>query len=790
MLKLAEVSDRAIWEEYGRSHENRPLGNLIVSSPENIARIEEIREKHIMLSDPGKSAGMDISQMPVVIKLGYGVHGNESSAQNAAMLAAYYLTAGVGDKIDELLKNAVILIDPSLNPDGLQRHSTWVNMYKSNNLNPDETSIEFNEAWPGGRTNHYWFDLNRDYIMLQHPETIGRVAAFHKWKPNINTDHHEMGASSTFFFQPGVRTRENPLTPEENYELVTEISQYHIKYLDNVGSLYYSEEGFDDYYLGKGSAYPDIHASVGILFEQAGVKGHLRETSSGIVSFPFAIRNQFTVTLSSLEAGLKMREKLLAHQVSFYNDALALADKDAVKGYLFSEPSDNARTARFIENLMMHQIKVYRLGHDYSVDGKSYKAENSYYVPLRQNEYRYIKSMFETVTSFKDETFYDISTWTLPLSFDIPYSAVRSTKGAALQLGPELAAVPFADGKLLADREAYAYLFEWKEYYTPKALYALLDAGLKVRVATEGFTYSDGSLQKEFSNGTIMVPAYGQELDRDAIYKLMQKISMESMITIYGAKTGHTVKGIDLGSNSFVTLNKPGILMFVGGGIRSGDAGEIWHMLDQKFDIPVTMVDPASTRSIDFSRYNVIILAGSPDLSESMISDLNSWNRNGGTVVAYKGGNSFIAGNRFADIKSVPSAGADPDVEYRYSDMSSLFSKHRIPGSIFQVEIDITHPLCYGYERNTLPVLKGDAGAYLPTGNPFANPARFSDKPLISGFSSPENLERVAGTSFASVHSNGGGKIISIYDNTNFRAIWFGTSKIFMNALFFGEVMR
>ncbi|MDX2415389.1 MAG: M14 family zinc carboxypeptidase, partial [Bacteroidales bacterium] len=186
MLRLAELSDRAIWEEYGISHEGRALGNLVISSSSNIRNIDNIRKKHISLSDPAVSTGLDISDMPVVVKLGYGVHGNESSAQNASVLIAYYLTAGNGDKIDELLNNTVILIDPSLNPDGLQRHSTWVNMYKSSRLNPDANSIEFKEAWPGGRTNHYWFDLNRDYIMLQHPESIGRVEAFHRWKPNIN----------------------------------------------------------------------------------------------------------------------------------------------------------------------------------------------------------------------------------------------------------------------------------------------------------------------------------------------------------------------------------------------------------------------------------------------------------------------------------------------------------------------------------------------------------------------------------------------------------------------------
>ncbi|HUV01463.1 MAG TPA: M14 family zinc carboxypeptidase, partial [Bacteroidales bacterium] len=322
ILELAKLSDRAVWEEYALSYESRPLGHLIISSPENIRNLEQLRQQHLQLCDPSKSAGIDIKNMPLFVKLGYGVHGNESSAQNASILTAYYLVAGEGSQIDELLRNVVILIDPALNPDGMQRHSTWVNFTKSINNNPDPASWEFSESWPGGRTNHYWFDLNRDYIMLQHPESIGRVAAFHKWKPNINADHHEMGANSTFFFQPGVQSRNNPLIPPDNQKLTEEIGRYHEKYLNEIGSLYYTEENFDDFYVGKGSSYPDIHGSVGILFEQAGVKGHLKETPGGLLSFPFAIRNQVTVSLSTLEAGLRMKDKLLENQRGFYKDAL------------------------------------------------------------------------------------------------------------------------------------------------------------------------------------------------------------------------------------------------------------------------------------------------------------------------------------------------------------------------------------------------------------------------------------------------------------------------------------
>ena len=788
MLELAEVSERAVWEEYALSHEDRPLGNLIISSAENIRNLEQLRKEHLELIDPTVSSSMDLSTMPVFIKLGYGVHGNESSAQNASMLTAYYLVAGKGEEIDNLLDNAVVLIDPCLNPDGLQRHSTWVNMHRSMNLNPDDNSREFNEVWPGGRTNHYWFDLNRDYIMLQHPETIGRVAAFYRWRPNINTDHHEMGAGSTFFFQPGVETRENPHTPESAYDLHYDIARYHQKYLDKIGSLYYSEERFDDFYLGKGSAYPDIHGSIGILFEQAGVKGHLRETPGGLLSFPFAIRNQFTVSLSTLEAGLNLREELLQHQASFYRNVMEKAKDDLLKAYIFSEPSDMSRTAHLIENFLRHQIRVYRLGSDIKIDGKEYEAKNSFIIPLEQPEYLYIRSMFETITEFEENVFYDISTWVLPMSFNIDYSAYRSRSVNDL-IGPEIIFPPYPEGSLRGNRDSYAWLFEWNDYYAPGALFRLLKKGLKARVATESFVYDEGDFNLEFSNGTIMIPAYNQELDRDAIYELMKEIVGDFGITVYGVGTGYTGEGIDFGSNSFEVLEKPKVVMFVGDGVSSRDAGEIWHLFDLRFKMPVTMIDAGETGLPDLSEYNVMIIAGNPPLSGQQLEELVNWNRKGGVIIAYKSGNLFLLANELVDIEYIPGPEFEGADDLKYADRYAQNSIHRIPGSIFQVEIDTTHPLFYGYHDDLIPVFKSGSDAVKKSDNAFNNPAVYTDNPLLSGYSSDENNERIAGSAFCTVHPSGRGNIISIYDNTNFRAIWLGTSKIFMNAVFFGQIL-
>lgn len=785
MLELAKVSDRAVWEDYGKSHEGRPLGQLIISSPENIRNLEQLRLQHIKLSDPEVSSGIDIANYPVFIKLGYGVHGNESSAQNSSVLVAYYLTAGEGSRIDDLLKNTVILIDPSLNPDGMQRHSTWVNFTKSLNNNPDPNSWEFSESWPGGRTNHYWFDLNRDYIMLQHPESKGRVAAFFRWRPNINTDHHEQGANATFFYQPGIQSRNNPLTPPDNQELTAEIGKYHEKHLNNTGTLYFTEESYDDFYVGKGSSYPDIHGSIGILFEQAGVKGHLRETPNMVLSFPYAIRNQVTVSLSTLEAGLALREKLLENHRKFYKDALTLADKYPVKAYIFTEPDDNNKLAEFIRILSDHQIKIYKMEGEINRDGITFRSGKSYIVPLKQPEHRFIRSLFDPIKEFTDSTFYDISTWVLPMSFNIQYAALSSVKEEANLKGEEVKEPPLAEGKVTGPQDPYAYLFEWNDYYAPKALYELQKAGIRTRVAMGQFFFRNSELNRKFPYGTIMIHSWDQPLNKTELRNLMESVAGKCRLTVYGVSTGFTESGMDLGSGNFKVLEKPSVAMITGDGVSSSDAGEIWHMFDTRFNIPVTMITAARLSSADLGRYNVLIVTGSPDPGADGIEKIKEWNRNGGTIIAYKGGNNWLVRNKFAEIEYIPVAESKLK-EGIYANRSVNNQARQIPGAIFEAKLDLTHPLCYGYTRDRIPVFKSGNSAVKKVSDIYSNPAVYTSEPLLSGYCTMENTDRVKESAFVSVHRS---RIISIYDNTNFRAIWYGTNKIFMNAVFFGQLL-
>ena len=327
MYILASKSDRITIENRGSTYEDRPLVLLTITDPENHKNINLIKESHLALSDVN-SDKLNTNEMPIVIYQGFSIHGNEPSGANAGIIAAYHLAASNSKETKELLRNTIILFDPCYNPDGLQRFSQWANSNKNILLNPDTQDREYNENWPKGRTNHYWFDLNRDWLPAQLPESKARIRTFTEWLPNILTDHHEMGTNSTFFFQPGIPSRVNPLTPGTNQKLTKKIGAFHEDALNKIGSLYYSEEDYDDFYYGKGSTYPDVNGSIGILFEQGSSRGHIQNSDNGILTFPFTIRNQLTTVFSTWKASNEMKTEILNYFRSFYKKSRNLGLKE------------------------------------------------------------------------------------------------------------------------------------------------------------------------------------------------------------------------------------------------------------------------------------------------------------------------------------------------------------------------------------------------------------------------------------------------------------------------------
>ena len=776
MYTLASSSDRITIENRGATFEGRPLLLLTITSANNHANIETIRQQHLELTQKEPST-TNINEMPIVVQQGFSIHGNEPSGSNAALAVAYYLAAAQGPAIDTLLNNTVILFDPSYNPDGLQRFAYWANTNKSKNINPDPNDREYDEVWPGGRTNHYWFDMNRDWLPVQLPESRARIATFHKWMPNILTDHHEMGTNSSFFFQPGIPSRTHPLTPQQNQDLTGEIGSYHATAFDKIGSFYYSKESFDDFYYGKGSTFPDINGSIGILFEQASSRGHAQESVNGILTFPFTIRNQFTAALSTLEAAVAMRQKILSYQQEFYQQAFKEAAKaDAI---VFGDEKDPSKAYHLAEILMRQNIQVHKIANDFTSKGKHYTKESSYAVPKNQRQHRLINAMFEKRTKFKDSLFYDVSAWTLPLAFNLDYNQDIPTD----KVGEKITTLtkPAANAPKYSE---YGYLMQWHDYYTPKALNMLLKKGIRAKVGMTPFT----SQNKEYDYGTILIPVQNQDLSSKDIAKAVEEIVAQTGVTIDPANSGQTQK-INLGSNQFKALKLPKVAMLVGDGINPYDAGEIWHLFDQRYDMHITKLDTKNFRRVDLSKYTDIIMPATRGnaLNKDAAKKLKTWVQNGGTLIGYKSAGKWLEKNEFMKMtfKSNKTTATDISFEQR----SNYNGAQYIGGAIFQTTLDRSHPIAFGYKNKSLPVFRNTTLFIEADKNSYNNPIKYTASPLLSGYISLPNLELLKNTVPFKKAKLGRGNILYFTDNTNFRAFWYGTNKLLMNAIFFGDHM-
>ncbi|MEX0928667.1 MAG: M14 family zinc carboxypeptidase [Balneolales bacterium] len=793
MYALAEASDRIEIEEYARTYERRPLLLLTVSNPENLGNIDRIRTDHLNLADPSASASLNIGEMPVVIWMGYSIHGNEPSGSNAALLAAYYLAAAQGPEVEELLANSVILLDPSYNPDGLDHFADWANKHKSKVMDGDPNNREHQEVWPGSRTNHYWFDLNRDWMPVQHPSSRGRIAKYQQWKPNVLTDHHEMGTNSTFFFQPGVPSRNNPLTPESSFGLTGRLAEYHARFLDEYGQLYMTEEVFDDFYLGKGSTYPDLQGTIAILFEQASSRGHLQESQHGEVAFPNTIRNQLTTTLSTLRGSLELRTELNEHMRDFYREALEEAGDAPVDAYVFGSEKDPAKTWHLLDILVSHNIEVYRLDESVEAGGQVFHPDWSYIIPSEQPQYRFLTGLMETRTEFSDSLFYDVSTWTLPLAFNLPYGELSGRSYNASMLGDPVGDPGFPSGRL-HEGDAYAYAFEWHGYYAPRALNRLLGAGVRVKVGTRPFSSRTGTGVKEFDYGTIMVSmGIQEEAAEEEIHALMEQIAREDAIDVFPLETGLSVQGADLGSNYFAELDKARTMVVTGRGVNASEAGELWHLLDQRYEMNLSLVEMHIFNSVDLDRYNTIILVNGnySGITDAAAKKLKDWVRRGGTLVTIKNAARWAANNGFAsaEFKKRPGDEFESPQMMSYIDESPTRGAQVIGGSIFRARLDLTHPLGYGFENEYVPVFRNSSYMLEAPDNPWSAPLRYTADPLLSGYVSDRNLEMLRDMPSIQVAGLGSGRVILMTDNPNFRAFWFGTNKLFANSLFFGRII-
>jgi hypothetical protein len=777
---LDQVTELAVTEEYARSHGTRPLLNTIITSTRNQGRLEAILAKHRQLCLPSESSDVDTAELPAVIYMGYSVHGDESSGANAVPLVAYYLTAGPGRK---LLDDIVVVIDPCLNPDGFDRFAAWANANRGKKINADPAHREHNQPWPGGRVNYYFFDLNRDWMPLQHPESQGRAQVFYRFRPNVVVDFHEMGTNSTFFFQPGVPTRNYPTMPRQNLELTRQISKYHAQALDEIGSLYYTEERFDDFYMGKGSTYPDLHGSVGILFEQASSRGHVQESIHGDLTFRFTIRNQFTTSLSTLNAVQDMRVQLVDYQREFYQDSLSLAKTDKTRVHVFRAPDNPPRLDAFELMLKQHDIQLRR------VDG-------AVYVPTEQPEYRFLASLFDERTTFEENIFYDVSTWNMAFAFGLEHEKLQEIP-PHLQDHSREDADPVVPVSAALTDGVVGVAIDWRNDNAQSLLYRLLDEEVIAKVAEKEFVAGD----RRMPIGTVIVP-YGIQQDKQEVIAEVVAASAANGLSVVPIDTGLTDYGIDLGSSSFRIVNKPVVLLVTGNGVDRYQSGAIWHFFDDRLAMPITLIDADRLGSVDLGRYTCLIMPqGSySSVSERATKKITDWVSGGGTLLTINSAINWAAAKGLvaAEFTKKPAAAHDGSssandgetTQQPYALARDESALQLISGAILETRIDRTHPICYGFTSDRLAVFRTSTLRLNPSRNPYCNPAVYTLEPQLAGYASDENLEKLQGSAAVTIADKGSGRVVMIADDPTFRAFWYGTQRLVSNTAFFGSLIE
>ncbi len=788
--ELARISDKAEFQVIGETYQKRPQVVLTITSPENHANLEDIRQQHNTLLDP-EAPLSDASEGKSVVALDYSVHGDETSSGEAALLTAWYLIANQSEETQEFLNEGVIHIDPAQNPDGRDRAAHWHNSYKSFPAVADPADAEHNQAWPRGRTNHFLHDLNRDWFAVTQQESANRIDFYHRWYPNVQIDFHEMGTNSTYYLEPTQPVRTwNPIIPEYHYEVMNPLlAEYHTEALDNLGALYWTKEVFDNISPIYGSTYPDIQGGIGVTFEVGSSRGLVQESNAGDVTFRSTIRKHLHTGIATVRAGISEKQQLFEYQKDFFRSALEEADSQHVRAYVFGDSDDPSLTHKFLDLLLKHRLEVYEVNENISSNGEEFEAGNSYVVPTDQKHYRVIHDIFEANTSFPDSVFYDITGWSLVHGYGIQYEGLESNNFSQGNLVTEL---PVRNGTVEGGVSNYAYLLKWSDYNASPALYDLLDNDIIARVAHKPFTSNTSSGDIEFGYGSIVIAVQEQDISADELHEKLEDAAAEHKVTFYAVQTGMTPSGIDLGSGNIQPVEKPEVALVVGSGVSSYEAGEAWFLLNKHVGLNATKIRKSQFSGTDLNRYNTIILVDGNynDWNSQTVNKLKRWVRSGGVLITDEDASEWAIRKELVSeklLQTFPPDTTGDTPRYDYEERGDRYRAGTIPGTILEADIDISNPVAFGIPDRSQLFIK-DSGLFLKQSeNPYSTVAQYTGDPFVGGHISDENLDKVRNTAAIVAKGEGSGTVVLFAENPNFRSYWHTTSRLFLNALFFGQ---
>jgi hypothetical protein len=813
--ELARVSNKIHVQVIGKTYEERPQIIATITSPENYGRLEQIRQEHLSLVDPSRPAIG--AAAPVVVLLGYSVHGNETSSGEVSLLTAYYLVAAQNEEAQKWLKEAVVFIDPSLNPDGRDRAANWYNSYKSFPPVADGNDKEHLEIWPGGRSNHFLNNLNRDWLSVTQVESRNRLEFFHQWYPNVQIDFHEQGANATYYFEPTPKNHQSPIIPQSVYDFNSVLAKYQAKALDDIGSLYFTKENYDNLSPIYGSTYPKFYGGVGATFEEASSGGINRETSNGLLTFSFTIRNHLVTGLATVRGAAAEKEGLFKLQKEFFRSALEQARANPDKAFVFGDSRDESLTQKFLDLLLRHRIKVYDLPEDLRLDGKRFEKGKAFIVPAEQANYRVVHSLFEE-NKLKDSIFYDNTGWSIIHAYGLQYAKVTGpfSKGEAVTATRQPA------GEVTGGSSPYAYLISWSDYNASAALYELEKRGVAVKTAFRPFTANlNGGTKKAFGYGTLVIPVAAQNRSADSLYRTLQDVAVRAGVKITGVTTGFNAEGIDLGSSNIRSVRKPEVAIAFGQGVNSEEAGQVWFLLNQQLGLPLVKIDAGSFQRASLKKYNSLVLVGGNynEWDRNVVAKIKNWVTEGGTLITFQNATAWAIQQEiahaslvdplpFADRRGgtevIPAAArntgdsAAPAGARRntsaverldYVTQQEVEGARRVNGAIFQADLDTTHPLAFGINDRHLFINKNGSTILLPSKNKYATVARYTASSFVNGYASKDNVSKVNNSAAIVVSNEGAGTVILFADDPTYRSYWLGTNRLFLNALFFGNLL-
>ncbi len=788
--RVSKESDRVHLMVYGQSNEGRPLVAAVISTPENLANIRQIREDNLRRAHVKEGEPSDTKK--AIVWLSYNVHGNESSSSEAAMATLYRLADPSDDWVSSWLRHTVIIMDPMLNPDGRDRYVNWFKTVVGQRSDADPLAVEHSEPWPGGRTNHYYYDLNRDWSWQTQVETVQRMRLYRDWMPHVHVDFHEQGVDAPYYFAPAAEPVHEEVTPWQR-ELQQLMGRNHARYFDREGWLYFTKESFDILYPGYGDSFPMFNGAIGMTYEQA---GHSRaglgiETALGdTLTLRDRLTHHTTAGLSTIEVAALHHERIVDEFAAYFDRAVA-DPPGAYASYVVRASSPGRREARLAEHLDRLGIEYGRLASDARVEGMDYRtgrvgrheiAAGDLVIPAAQPRAVLTRVLFDPEVVLSDTLTYDITGWALPFAYDVDAVAVKQP----LETGAWMEPVPSTP---YVFDQPYAWVAPWDDTGDAAYLAALLKEGVIVRRNDNPFSVGEAT----FGRGAIIVTRRNNERFGEDLEPMLTRLAAAHQQALTPIETGFVDTGNDLGSSRVRAMKPPRVGMPFGAPLGSANIGEIWHWFDQVVAYPLTRFPADRFATMDLNEFDVLILPSASYgsvLGEAGLKRLQEWVRSGGRVVAIDRAASWLAGNEGIAL-SMKSSDSEPDSvgqararTRQFADRNRDRAPDSNPGAVYRVDVDETHPLAFGFSQETFVLRDGSDHPAIMTDEGSWNVGIIQTDGRVSGHTGYRAEERLEGSLAFGVQSDGAGEWVFLMDNPLFRGFWQSGLQLFANAVF------